>query len=232
MLHESDGIETIQAWTNVLLPHRYNVEPFEVIRLVESLKSEIRRAERQLSAASVPASLYQSHFEKAYHATNVNNLSSPWANLKQYITAELLVCFAFAAHLIDEDEPEFEEEELSDLEGMVSDLEETISASDIDSELKHFAQQQISLLRRGLEDVRIRGAKAIQKCYVDGLGDIVENAETIKNNSESRVVDKLRTIWTRMRSMTEKAAALNKSTDTWSKVIDKGSALLEHLSNL
>jgi len=232
MLHESDRIETIQAWTNVLLPHRDNVEPFEVLPLINSLKSEIGRAGRQLSAASVPAYLYQTHFEKAYQVTNVNNLSSPWANLKQYITAELLVCLAFAAHIIDEDEPEFNEEELSELETMISDLHDSLSASDIDSDLKHFVQQQISLLRRGLADVRIRGAKAMQKCYVDGLGDIVENAETIKKNSESEVVEKLRTIWASMRSTTERAATLNKSTDTWSKLIDRGSALLEHLSNL
>ena len=75
-------------------------------------------------------------------------------------------------------------------------------------------------------------SKAIQKCYLDGLGEILENSELIEENKDAAIVQKLREAWGHVRSATEKAAQLNKSAETWSKIIDRGSEAIEYLSQL
>jgi hypothetical protein len=232
-MHQRDDISTFAAWGEVILSGEpESVEPFEVVRLVEALRSEIQLAERQLASAGVPEPIYKHHFQKAYQATNIKNIDAPWRTFKQYITSELLLCLSFAAHIIDEDEPKLEEEQISEIEEIISELKESLNSADVDIVLKHFVEQQIKLLERGIHDFRIRGSKALKKCYVDGLGEIVEHEETIKDHSDSLVVEKLRKAWNHVQTATEKAATMNKSLETWTKLIEKGSDLLDQVSTL
>ena len=130
-----------------------------------------------------------------------------------------------------DDEPEFDETEVLDIQELIKELEESITDGEFSQELVNFVYDQISLLKRGLHDLSIRGSRAIQKCYIDGLGEIIENSEVIQVNQGTEPISKLKSVWGKMKSASNKAAELNKSIETWSKVSDKGASLLEHLSN-
>lgn len=232
-LAHPDSSSTLSVWSEVLFEG--STKPtgtFEVLRLVESLHREIQLAERQLSSLGVPESIYRGHFLSAYSAVDVKNVNATWNNFKHYITKELLLCLSFSAFIIEENEPEFDQAQIVELEMLISELEEAIQSKSLDSSLSHFVEQQITLLRRGLNDYRVRGAKALSKCYVDGLGDIIENAETIKKHSASPVVEQVKTIWGHMQKATEHAATLNKSVETVYKVFENGNKLIESLSNI
>lgn len=232
-MHQQNDITTFVAWGEVILTGEHeSVEPFEVMRLVEALRSEIQLAERQLASAGVPETIYKHHFQSAYKATDIKNINAPWITCKQYITTELLLCLSFAAHIINEDEPELEEEHISEIEKIITELKESLQSTDIDVVLKHFVEQQITLLERGIHDFRIRGSKALKKCYVDGLGEIIEHEEIIREHSDSFIVGKLKNVWSHVQTATEKAATINKSLGTWTKLIENGSDLLDHFSKL
>lgn len=232
-LHQGDGVTTLSAWDEVILGGSGEaIEDFEVIRLVEALRSEIQLAERQLASAGVPESTFKPHFQKAYQATDLKNVNAPWQHYKQYITPEVLLCFSFATHIIPEDEPEFDEEQISEIEKLITDLKESLESTEVDAALRHFVEQQIRLLERGIHDLRIRGSKALKKCYVEGLGEIVENSHTIQEHSNSPIIEKLRKAWHGLQAATEKASEMNKSLETWAKLIEKGSDLIDGFSKL
>jgi len=230
--HGKDNIKTVDVWREVLTYGQDDkLESFEVIRLVELLRVEIKKTERLLAKEGVPENKYRPHIDKAYQATALENINAGWGTYRQYITEEVLLCFSFAEFIITDDEPEFDETEISDIQNLIKELEESITAGEFSQELVDFVYDQISLLKRGLHDLSIRGSKAIQKCYIDGLGEIIENSEIIQNNQDTAPISKLKSVWSKMKSASEKAAELNQSIDTWSKVADKGASLLEHLSS-
>jgi len=231
--HQNDQVKTVDAWRKVLAYGQGDeLDSFEVIRLVELLRKEIKTTERLLAKEGVPENKYKPHIDKAYQATALESVNSSWANYKQHITNELLVCFSFAEFIITDDEPEFDDAEVSKIRELIKELEESLEAGEFSSDLVNFINDQISLLKRGLHDLSIRGSKALQKCYIDGLSEIIENSDVIKENDGTDPIGKLQSAWTHMKSATNKAAELNKSIDTWSKVTEKGATLLDHLSNL
>ncbi|WP_368485455.1 hypothetical protein ABZP26_05745 [Pseudoalteromonas sp. SD03] len=228
---QKDDVKTVEAW-RIVLGDSSDMESFEVIRLVELLRSELKATARKLSKAGVPQNIYKPHFTKAYQATAVESVNAGWKSFKQHITNELLVCLDFSAFIIPENEAEFDQSHIDTIAELVADLRESLEISELDSELEHFVLEQISLLERGLHDLQIRGSKAVQKCYVDGLGEILENAEVIRENSSEPVVGKIKIAWGHVQSATEKAAKLNKSADTWGKIIEKGATVVDQLSKL
>ena len=231
-LHQGDSVKTLDAWYNVLIDRDEEPRSFEVIRLVEALRKEIENAERQLERQGVPDSLYKKHFQDAYKVTDPTNLTTGWGKYKKFIKPELLVCFSFAAYLIEENEPTLPDEELEQVEKLLAELKTQLVELEIDSSLLHFVQEQVALLERGLQDLNIRGAKALQKCYVDGIGEIFENEKIIIENSESPIISKLKEVWTTFQGTTNKAATINKSIDTWSKVVEKGTVLIDGITKL
>ncbi|RUR39098.1 hypothetical protein [Vreelandella populi] len=230
---QNDQKKTIDAWREVLTYGQGDeLDAFEVIRLVELLRNEVKITERLLAKEGVPENKYKSHINNAYRATALENVNASWANYRKYITPELLVCFSFAEFIITDDEPTFDEEEILKIQELIAELEASLEIGEFSNELVDFINDQIALLKRGLHDLSIRGSKALQKCYVDGLGEIIENSDVIKDNHGTEPIEKLRSAWEHMKSATNKAAELNKSIDTWSKVTEKGANLLEHLGNL
>lgn len=223
---------TQNVWKAVLTQSNEQMETYEVVRLVDLLRKEIKSVERGLVKAGVPKPLYSSYLDSALNATSIVSMNSGWANYKKYITNELLLCLRFSEFILEDHEPEFEDESIEEVIKLISELKESLKESDVDPDLFHFVSEQINLLERGLHDVKIRGSKAIQKCYVDGLGEIIEHSELIEENHDKPVVKKLKQAWGHIHSATEKAAKINKAVDTWTKLLGKTSEIIEHFPPL
>lgn len=232
-LHENDSIPAIEAWANVLMPeHGTDYDHYEVLRLLDSLREELKLVQAELEKRNVPANLYDAHLKNAFDSTQVGNLGAGWANYKKHITGELLVCLSFAAFIIGENEFEFEEDDISEIEKLIKDLRDSISSTVIDPVLKRFISSQVEMLSRSLDEYRIKGSKTFKGTYIEGLGQIVENEIIIKSNSANPAVAKLKSLWGKFQLATKKAAEANKTIDTWGKIMEKGSEVMDYLGKL
>lgn len=230
--NSQDSLKTVDVWKMALANSNDPVESFEVIRLIELLRSELRSIERILAKQGVPKQTYSPHFQSAYQATAVENVNATWSNFRGNITNELLVCLQFSEFIIKEDEPEFAVEQIEKITQLIQELRSSLEDPDLDPELTYFVSQQISLLERGLRDLKIRGSKAIQKCYVDGLGEILEHSDILQDNADTPIVNKLKAAWGHVQSATEKAAQLNKSVDTWGRLLERGADVVDQFAQL
>lgn len=230
--NSKDSLKTVDVWKTVLAHSNEPVESFEVIRLIELLRSELRSIERTLAKRGVPKQTYSPHFQRAYQATAVENVNAVWSNFKANITNELLVCLQFSEFILNEDEPQFAVEQIEQITQLIQELRLGLEDPGLDPELTHFVSQQISLLERGLRDLKIRGSKAIQKCYVDGLGEILEHSDVLHDNADTPIVNKLKVAWGHVQLATEKAAQLNKSVDTWGKLLERGADVMDQFTRL
>jgi hypothetical protein len=88
------------------------------------------------------------------------------------------------------------------------------------------------MLSRSLDEYRIKGSKTFKGTYIEGLGQIVENERIIKSNSDKPIISKLKLLWEKFQYASKKAAEANKTMDTWGRVLEKGSEVIDYLSKL
>ena len=230
-MHENHKIPVLEAWANVLIPeHGPSIDHFELVKLVNSLREEIYSVKAEAKKRGIPSNLYEQYIDKAVKATQVENLTSPWENYRQHITLELLLCLSFCAYIFDVDEFSFDESEIDEIEGLIKELEQQIETGDIDPVLKHFVTTQVNTLKHSLNEYRIKGTKAFKGAYVSGVVQVFENEDLIRGKTDLPEIRLLRTVWQKMKAATEKAAAANKAIESWTKLIEKGSEVIDYLS--
>lgn len=228
---QSDRISVLHAWANVLVPdHDENIDHFEVVKLINSLREEILIVKAEAEICSLPNNLYENFLEKALNATQVDNLQGPWSNYCHHITDEVLLCFGFCAHIIAKDEFSFEDQDIDEIEEAITDLKKKIESGKVEPLLKHFITSQIETIRHSLNEYRIRGTKSFKSTYISGISQIVENEDLIRQNSTTSEITSLKKIWEKIKSSTEAAAKANKAIDSWTKLIEKGSDVIDYLS--
>lgn len=229
--HEHHKKSVLEAWANVLSPdHGENIDHFEIVKLIQALRDEIKATKAEAEKCKIPTNLYEHHIDKALEATQVENLTSQWITYRQFITPDLLLCFSFCAFIFGVDEFSFDEEDIEEIQKLISELELQVDDGAIDPVLKHFVTTQIKTLKHSLNEYRIKGAKAFKSAYVNGVVQVFENEELIKGKTDLSEINLLRKVWEKMKMATEKAASTNKAIDTWVKLIEKGSEVIEHLS--
>ena len=232
-LHQ-DGKKPIkEIWSEVLFDtDEYTPDDFEIIKLIETLSNETKLIGVKANKLGLPENLYKPYVEKTLKALNITNLNTPWDNFKQFISGDVLVCFAFCTHLIDENEIEIDEEEINNIHYALKELREELSKNIEDPLLSNFIENQIAIISKSLAEYNIKGSSALNNGFASGLTEIIENEDTIKENLKSSQVNKIEKVWGLFQKATSKAAELNKTSDTWQKVIGKGTELIEYISNI
>ena len=232
-LHQ-DGKKPIrEVWSEVLFDaEEYSPDNFEIIKLIEALSNEIKLIAVKAKKIGLPENLYRPYVEKALKALKVENINAAWDNYKQHITGDVLVCFAFCNHLIDENEIEIDSSEIDEIHSALKELREELSKNIEDPLLVNFIENQIAIISKSLAEYHIKGSSALNQGFASGLTEVIENEDTIRENLKSAPVNKVQKAWGLFQKATEKAAEVNKTSDTWGKVIGKSTELLDYLSNI
>jgi|GEM_PF-2802705 len=232
-LHQ-DGKKPIkEIWSEVLFDvEEYTPDDFEIIRLIETLSNETKLIGVKARKLGLPEQLYKPYVDKTLKALNITNMGAAWDNYKHFITSDILVCFSFCTYLIDENEIEIDDEEINNIHAALKELREELSKSIEDPLLANFIENQIVIISKALAEYNIKGSSALNNGFASGLTEIVENEKTIKENLKSSPVKKVEKAWGLFQKATQKAAEVNKTSDTWQKVIGKGTELIEYISNI
>jgi len=232
-LHQ-DGKKTIkEIWNEVLFDSdEYEPDDFEIIRLIETLSNETKLIGVKAKKLGLPDNLYVPYINKAQKSLNITGLNTPWANFKNSISNDVLVCLAFCSFLIDENEIEIDIEEINKIHASLKELREELSKNIDDPMLASFIENQISIISKALAEYNIRGSSALNNGFSSGLTEIIENEETIKENINSSQITKIKDTWNLFQGVTKKAAEANKAVDTWQKILGKGTELIEFISNI
>ena len=232
-LHQ-DGKKPIkEIWREVLFDaEEYTPDDFEIIKLIETLRNETKLIGVKAQKLGLPENLYKPYVEKTLKALDVTNINSAWDNYKHFVTSDILVCFAFCAYLIDENEIEIDDEEINNIHAALKELREELSKNIEDPLLANFIENQIAIISKALAEYNIKGSSALNNGFASGLTEIVEHEKTIKENLKSSPVNKVEKAWGLFQKATQKAAKVNKTSDTWQKIIGKGTELIEYISNI
>lgn len=232
-LHK-DGKKPIkEIWSEVLFDaEEYTPDDFEIIRLIETLSNETKLIGVKAQKLGLPENLYSPYIEKTLKALNITNLNTPWDNYKKFITSDVLVCFSYCTYLIDENEIVIDDEDINNIHSALKELREELAKNIEDPVLANFIENQIAIISKSLAEYNIKGSNALNNGFTSGLTEIVENEKTIKEHLKSTPVNKVEKAWGLFQKATQKAAEVNKTSDTWQKIIGKGTDLIEFISKI
>ncbi len=232
-LHQDNKKTIKEVWSEVLFDsEEYIPDDFEIIRLVETLSNETKLISVKAKKIGLPENLYSPYINKALKSLNITNLNAEWGNYKNSISTDVLVCLAFCAFLIEENEIEIDIDEINKIHASLKELREEMANNINDPMLSSFIENQISIISKALAEYHIRGSSALNNGFSSGLVEIIENEDTIRENINSRSIEKIKNTWGLFQVVTKKAAEVNKSADTWQKILGKGTELIDYISNI
>ncbi|MEH0166786.1 hypothetical protein ABT392_10460 [Paucibacter sp. JuS9] len=157
----------------------------EAAKLLLALAQEIRLMERQLQTADVPEDLYRPFVEQLAHAASVSNLNNQWHNIRgNHFGAEVRLSLRWFKHILPEDSLTATAEDLSELERLLDELEDRISAEGFPATLFIFIGKQISAIRSALRQFPIGGPVALRQATRAFMADVHLDEDEIRESAQ------------------------------------------------
>lgn len=128
------------------------------------MQEEVESIRSHLEDMNVEKKTYDAALNRIISALSVTTIGTQFGVPKQQLTPEAMGVFALVGQMLtdDEDDP-LTEEEIRQLLAAVGELEERITTGGLPDEVKRFLLDHLSIIRRGLFDYQIQGARAFQE---------------------------------------------------------------------
>lgn len=191
-----------------------------VTNLLHALFGEIQVVEKQLSDTGFSKELYQNAFGRVQSAISPMLLPTPWTNVKQYLSPEVLLAVAFCGEILPGEELLISDEEFKNIQAKLAELKESLVEPDIPPRLAALVRHHIDLINAALSEYGILGAKVLREAGRTALGEIIEVRDEIAPAKGTQVVDKLAVVWQTLNSIVDVALKAEKVGALGQKVWD------------
>jgi hypothetical protein len=168
------GMTVEDAWAKILDVGGQRDELFRRLALVVSMPEAIREAVEGLGDLPYDRSLVLrelDHIDKALDT----GLARPWAELMNRIPPTTRHSLEIISSTLSNvrPEPSIDDDKLEDVQAKVHQLFEEVIHAEIEPELRQFLLRHVQAMRLAIEDVRIRGAQAVQEVVEQVVGGVV-----------------------------------------------------------
>ncbi|MEZ5444578.1 MAG: hypothetical protein R3F45_02190 [Gammaproteobacteria bacterium] len=184
------------------------------------VEREIQAIAKQLGERDLSPELYSKLVERLRSSIQPSFLNGPWSNVISQIKPETLTALAFCAEILDDEEVAIDAEELGEIERRVSELEALVEHSNVPESIVLLVRHHIGLIRRGLAWYPICGAKALRESAHIASGELLEAQETVRENSGTETVTKLRELWRVVNATTDVALKGDKLVALFGRIMD------------
>lgn len=134
-----------------------------VADLITSVIAELRSMKAGLSDQGVPPELLETYTSKTEQALAVGNLNNPWkTTISNYLSADVLLALKWYAHVLPDDTVTSTTEEVSELTGLLQELEEAVAKPGIPVALAHFIRKQIDAIKTAVWLFPVTGVAPIR----------------------------------------------------------------------
>lgn len=180
----------------------------EVYGLCEEVKNLIRLN------PDLNHDLYLASFPKIERAILPVNLGQQWKALRVHLDGEVLARLQFCAEALQGfySEESISEEDLSQIQEMVSALSDAITDSSISAELKLALLEELDRIKKAILLIKIKGAKGVKEALQSLVGSVVANHQSLKQlqNDEPDILKRLGGLLDKLDSFTARALKLKR----------------------
>lgn len=160
---------------------------------------------------------------RPFDSLSGGGLASQWARHKDAFSASLPVLL-FVGETLPDDGVSVTQTELSDLRRAVEELRSEVQLSVLPSEVKRFVFAQLEIISRAIRDYPLAGVKAFKTAVREAIFNAGEDAETIAEYKDTRVM-------TSLRQLQERAVKYAKYAIEVSKFVGALDSLYHHLQD-
>lgn len=223
-----DGQPVVEAWAKLLgVQEERNIRRAGAVnQLLQAMQNELDIVTQSLSKSDFSASLYEGKFFQIENAISPLLLSQTWANVKQYLTPDVLTALAFCAEILPDEESGISLEELETIRRKVAELKSVLDDADTPPRLRALIQHHIELIERALGEYLVVGARALREAGRTALGEMIEAREEISTSKGSSAVTKLDALWKSVNNAADIAFKVEKAAQLGQKAWDAISNIL------
>ncbi|MCG9697061.1 hypothetical protein [Shewanella sp. Isolate11] len=228
-----DNIPTHQVWGEVfgINEEDQNKKSFAISRCLADLHDEVESIRVKMSALNYSVNLYSVSLNKCNSILAVQNLSSSWKSMKQKITPEVAVALGFCSEILPGEEELVEPEQLTELNGLVSELRECLSESNLPEYTQKIIRKHLSKIEDALVDYKVVGSKALNEVMQSAYGEVISNEAIFKEAQGTQELSKLSSMWQKTKSILDAVASADKRLGAMQGMAEKGQKVMEFLDN-
>jgi hypothetical protein len=158
--------------------------------------------------------LYLKSYERIDKAIFPLNLNSSWQGQQQALSDDLLARLQFCAEELGRhySEETLSDEDLAEVDSLISELFTTISQGDIEIPLRMALLEELEKIRRSLAIYRIKGGRGVKEALQSLLGAVVVNKDALSEAGEKNpaMLRKLGSLVEKLDAFTARALRLHK----------------------
>lgn len=202
-----------QVWAKVLdCDEKDDAEITRRVVEVYSLSQEVKGLIEMLP--DLNHGLYLKSYEKIDRAIFPLNLNSTWQGQQQALSDDLLARLQFCAEELGRhySEETLNDEDLAEVDALISELFTTISQGDVEISLRMALLEEIEKIRRSLAIYRIKGGRGVKEALQSLLGAVVVNKDALSDAGEKNpaMLRKLGLLVAKLDSFTARALRIHK----------------------
>lgn len=202
-----------QVWATVLgCDENDDAEISRRVIEVYSLSNEVKGLIELLP--DLNHELYLKSYNKIDKAIFPLNLNSNWQGQQQALSDDLLARLQFCAEELGRhySEETLSDEDLAEIDDLISDLFSTISQGDIELSLRMALLEELEKIRRALAIYRIKGGRGVKEALQSLLGAVVVNKEALseEGGKNPAMLRKLGTLVEKLDAFTARALRVHK----------------------
>jgi hypothetical protein len=144
----------------------------QALPCLTALQDQAARVERALTAAGVPAELWQPALKRLREGLTPNLLSGPWQPLLAPLDATLSHSLQWAAHVLPADEADVPAGSIDALQFAIEEVLMLIEQVDLPEALRDWLTQRMGALRRALRVAPLTGLQPLREAITQTAGDL------------------------------------------------------------
>ncbi|WP_251877028.1 hypothetical protein [Achromobacter sp. Marseille-Q4954] len=177
--HE-DWSQFLQSYTGV-----EGWDSLKVTQYILTANDQVSQLEKQLSRRSVPKSAYRHAINQARAVLSAATFSNPWSSLKPKIDELTTVSLEWAVVVLDKVESQLSEDQLTEMYGLIVELEQLLNEDDVPPALKVAIERHLSGARDALDTYTIGGAEKLKESIEKSIGAIHSDKEVLAAAAQS-----------------------------------------------
>lgn len=196
--HQHPGtLMVIEAWALIfqINEEHQTRRAGHVSQLLQAMQRELQMTAQGLAERNYSQDLYEGVFSRIEHVISPMMLPTPWSNVQQQLTADVMISLAFSAEILPHEENEIDQKDLDFIRQQVIDLKQLLSVSEIPQRLRALIAHHIELIENALAEYPIAGAQALREAGRTALGEIIEVREEVASAKGDPAVSKLNNVW-------------------------------------
>jgi hypothetical protein len=208
-----------------------NKKDLEVVGNLRLLHTQLEITKELADKSEYSPELYSFAFSRIEKVLSVQNISAAWNHYKGNLTADTLLSISWLSEVLPEDQYQIDTETIESIKKQIDDLRKTLENEGLPTALKTFIESQLEIIEKSLIKQEILGVKAIRDALYNGYSETSDNQNIINENSTSKELSKLGSIWKKMKRIPGVVISTNDAIDAGTNMVDKAVRTIDFIQN-